>query len=208
MMRYILIILLPFVAVGCNLLELPAYVLFGQSSKSVKAQYKGLKGTKTAIIIATGLAADFEYPNARMNVALASAQAIGEHVKKVEFVDATEIDTFQEENIDWAAIPFSSIGSKFDVQRILYLDIYQFTLYEENSINLLRGRISAAVRVYEMDSPNPDQPAYRDEIIVLYPEGYPMALSDAAMQNVHFNTITIFADQLAKKFYNHKIPIK
>ena len=207
-MKFILLVLSGLFLGGCNLLELPAYVLFGQSHKSVKAEYRGLKGTTTAIIITTGPAVDFEYPYARTNVALAVAQAITENVKKVKFVDQDSIDIFQQENLDWASFPISRIGQKFGAQRVLYLDLYQFTMYEQSSINLLQGNATAALQIYEIDGPQPDRPAYRSEVAVQYPPNNPVAVSDAALLNIRINTIKLFADQLARKFYNHKVPLK
>ena len=208
MKKLFLIFLLGIFCGGCNLLELPLYAIFGKSSKNVKAEYRGLQGQKVAIVIATGPAVDFEYPYARMNVALASQQLITQDVRKVEFVDQEEIEKFQQENLDWASVPISDIAKKFGAQRVLYLDLYQFTMYEESSINLLRGQATAAVQVYETDQDNADQAAYRSEISVRYPENNPVAMSDAALQKVQFNTTRNFAEQLARKFYDHKLPIK
>ena len=46
MKRMALTLLLAFAAGGCNLLEWPMYVLFGQSQTKIKAEYTGLENRR------------------------------------------------------------------------------------------------------------------------------------------------------------------
>jgi len=147
---------------GCNILEWPLYVLFGKSTTKVKAEYTGLKNQRIAIIVATGPGINFEYPYARTNVALASAQIIGKHVKNAQFVEQDKIEAFQMENLSWATLPVETIARKFDATRILYLDLYHFTMHEENSVHLLRGRIRSSASVHEIGGD--DKAIYQTEI--------------------------------------------
>jgi len=192
---------------GCNYLTWPVYVLFGQSNKKVKAEYPGLKNQKTALIVATTPAVDFEYPYIRNDLALGITNVLSQHIKGIKFIPQEKIDAFISENLDWVSLPISQIAARFDAQRILYLDLYEFTLREPESVNLLRGRISAAVRVYEIDSPQPDQPVYQTELSNVYPESGPTFYSDTALMMVRQRTLPPFVDQLARKFYDHKIPV-
>ncbi len=191
---------------GCNILEWPLYVLFGQSTSKVKAEYTGLKNQRIAIIVATGPGINFEYPYARTNVALASAQVIGKYVKKAQFVNQDEIEAFQMENLSWATLPVETIGLKFDATRILYLDLYQFTMHEENSVHLLRGQIRASARVYEINGNR--KAVYQTEISVEWPKHGPRPMSEATLARLQMETIVKFAERLARKFYDHKASAK
>jgi hypothetical protein len=193
---------------GCNWFQLPLYAIFGQTHTNVKAEYTALAGKKIAIVIATGPSTNFDYPQARTNITLAIIQTITKHVKNVQFVDRAEIEKFQKENLDWGALSMGNIARRFGAQRVLYLDLYQFTMYEPNSINLLRGNIAAAMSVYEADSANPDRQAYHTNVEIVYPENQPVPLSGPAMKSVQYNAIVLFADQVARKFYDHKIKNK
>ena len=206
--RILTVLLAGLFAGGCNLFELPLYAIFGKSHTNVKAEYKGLTGKKIAIIIATGPSTNFDYPQARTNIALATIQTVSKHVKNVEFIDQALIEKFQKQNLDWVALSMGEIARRFGAQRVLYMDLYQFTMYEPNSINLLRGNIAAAMSVYETDSANRDRPAYRTDIEIVYPEHQPKPLSKSAMKSVQYYSIALFADQVARKFYNHKIKNK
>jgi len=191
---------------GCNIFEWPLFVLFGKSSSRVKAEYTGLKNQRIAIIVATGPGINFEYPYARTNVALASAQIIGKHVKKAQFVAQDKIEAFQMENLNWATLPVETIAQKFNATRILYLDLYHFTMHEENSVHLLRGNIRSTARVYEIDGDG--KAVYQTEIGVEWPEHGPRPMSEATMARLQMETIVKFAERLARKFHNHKITAK
>ena len=102
----------------------------------------------------------------------------------------------------------AEIAAKFDAQRILYLDLIQFASRETDSVNLLRGRIWAQVRVYEIDSADPEKVAYETEVQVIYPEQAPTPISDNARIAVRQGSINLFAQELARKFYTHKITIR
>ncbi|MBN1764546.1 MAG: hypothetical protein JW860_04750 [Sedimentisphaerales bacterium] len=196
-------------ATGCNLLEWPVYVLFGQKTEKVQAEYEGLAGGRpAAIIIATEPGVDFDYPEARTNIALALAAAIKSHVKDITFVDQQDVERFQMENLNWATLPMTDIAQKFSATRLIYLDLYQFTMQEENSLHLLRGNIRAALWIYEADGVSPNRPAYSTEITVLYPEHAPIPASQAAAQDVENKSIAEFAQKTALKFYDHKVALR
>ena len=191
---------------GCNLLEWPTYVLFGQHSQKVKAEYTGLAGKSTAIIISDSLGLDFEYPSARANLALAISELIKKNVKDASFVNYETINAYQQKHLDWAMMPMDRLSNEFNAERIMYLDLYEFNMTEENSVQLLRGRIRAAVRIYETDGEEimRNRPVFRSDVSVVWPEHGPMPTSDAAMQKIHIESIREFANKLSKKFYDHK----
>jgi hypothetical protein len=192
---------------GCNILAYPTYVLFGQSHKKVKAEYTGLENHSTVIFVVTNPAIDFEYPYTGLNISLATADQISRNVKNATFIDPETVDKYQREKIDWLSIPVSEIGRDFQADRVLYIDLVQFTMREEDSINLLRAHIAADIRVYEMDSESPNQHTYQTDLDILHPKMGPSLFSDTAHALIYQESISRFAEELAKKFYNHKIPV-
>jgi len=205
-MRILISLMLCFALGGCKALGYPLYVLFGMDQKKVKAEYKNLEGKKIGVFVVSRPGIDFEYPQAPMNVALACAYVIGQHVKDVSFVDQEKIQDFQMEDLNWLSMPSSQLGKKFGADRVIYIDMYEYSIYEENSVNLLRGRISADVRIFETDGG--DDPAYKTQITVRRPEKYPVAMSNSVIGGLQQQTMLAFAEELAKKFYDHKVKIQ
>ena len=208
MKKLILIIMLPFVAGGCGFLSYPFYVLFGRTEERVKAEYIGLKDQKIALIIFGQPGIDFEDPFARLDLALATEQAIIQNVKTTEFADQEEIQSFQRARLDWYSLPMSEIAAKFQVQRVLYLELIQFTIREIDTVNLLRGRIWAQLSVFEADSAQPDVPAYESEVEIVFPEQAPEPYSENAKFAIRRESIRLFALETARKFHDHKKKVK
>ncbi len=204
MRKYFSLFLVPFLLGSCNWLEFPAFVLFGKTHERVKAEYTDLKGKRVAIIIAGLPAIDFEDPYARMDIALLSAELIRQEVDEVQFVDQEKIERFQQENLDWISMPMRELGTHFGADRILYIELMQFTTVEPESINLVRGRIWSQVSIYEVDSLQPNVPAYETEIQVVYPEQGPQPMSDTTRMGARQQIIVQYAQELSRKFYNHK----
>ena len=161
---------------GCNILEYPLYVLFGNQTKKVKAEYTGFAEKNTAIMIMAGPDVEFEYPNATTDLALWVGHSIGENVKDVRFIDQEKIDDFMREDLDWYKLSMAEIGKELGADRVLYLDLIRYTMKEEHSVNLLRGNIEADVRVYEIGADS-DRAVYQTEVSALFPEHTPLPVS-------------------------------
>ena len=204
MIRIILLLIISVTIGGCNLLEYPLYVLLGQSHTKVKAEYTGLENQTVAVLIVGQSAIDFEEPYARMDLALATEQALTEYVKGVELADQEKIQNFQRSRFDWYGLPVSDIINQFQVQRLLYVELIQFTIREPESVNLLRGHIWAQLRVYEKESHTPDLPVFETEVEVIFPEQAPAPYSEAARFNIRQQSIALFALEVARKFHDHK----
>jgi len=208
MARFILTLATVMLLTGCNVLAFPSYVLFGGSTTKVKAEYPHLHNQKIAIIVSAGPGTDFEYPYGRTDVALATAQAIAKHVKDATFVEQEKVNAFQQATLDWITLAKPQIARQFNAQQLIWLDLIQFTTREESSVNLLRGRLTAAVRIYDINAENPHTPQYETEIAILIPSHGPMPASDLAQQQIYRQMIILFAEQLTQKFYTHKVPAK
>jgi len=193
---------------GCNILAFPAYVLFGKTEKTVEAEYTSLSGHKTAILVVGPAGIDFEYPYARADLSMATSSFIEQNVESVDFVEQESIDRFQYQHFDWYALPLPTVAHQLGADRLLYIELIQFSLVEPESVSLLRGRVLANVRIFEMESSEPAEASYKTEISVLFPETAPVPMSDTAQIAVRQRSIVLFADQLAKRFYRHKEPAK
>lgn len=208
MRRHILWIMLLTVSMcagGCNWFEYPLYVLFGDSKINIDAEYDGLAGKKIAVLVMTTPAVDFEHPYARLELTSIVSLALSERVKNATFVDVEEIDRFQREDLDWLSMGIDEIGKKFEVDRVVYLDVIQYTMIEENSVNLLRGRILAEVSVYEMEAAEANAAVYTGEVMVVHPDYAPVPVGGGARQQIELASIRLFAQELARKFTDHKI---
>ncbi len=192
-------------SVGCNLLAYPAYIIAGGGEKKVKAAYKGLNNQTIAILIAADPDVEARYPQSATAISLGISRFIGEHVENTRFIASDLIDAYKMKNLEWYTLPMGQVGRDLKADRILYLDLYQYDMYEPGSIQLLHGQIAATLKVYEINSNRPDSPVCKLPVQAEYPSGAPVAASDTALWSVTQKTTLLFADNVAKKFYDHKV---
>ncbi len=190
---------------GCNALQYPAYVLFGGSKVKVKAEYEGLTGQSTALMLISRPGIDFEFPLAKIELALAANSLLAAKIEGCTLVDQQKVDDIQQTNLDWMSMPFSQLGDKLQANRIVYVDLIQFTMNETDGSGLLRGRLVAAVSVYEIDGKSPDGPVYETEIAVTLPKYGPTFMNNGTLEKFYRMVIDKFALELARKFYDHKV---
>jgi hypothetical protein len=80
---------------------------------------------------------------------------------------------------------------------------------EPGSLNLYRGRINAQASLYKTSLDERKARLWRGKAIrVVYPEHDPTGLLRENDRSVRDKTEAIFADKLAKRFYDHKVPIE
>ncbi len=191
---------------GCNIMAYPAYVILGEHEIKVNAQYKGLEGKHTAIMISGHPGLAFEYPYIMSNLALASQKMISANVELCSFVNQNEIESFQRMNPQWIGLHMQQLGKQFDAQRIIYVEIVQLSMREEQSVNLLRGHLITDIKVYDLESGNQEEAVLETEVEAIFPERAPEFMSDSAEHRIKEKLVMLFADKLSKKFYDHKIP--
>lgn len=202
--KIILTILLLCTVGGCTILAHPTYILFGDHNPKVEAAYDGLAQKHVALIVAGDPGIDFEYPYLTTNLALMGAKHIGLQVEEVSFVEQEKLDMFMQRSSLWIGLDKDQIKKKFGVQRLIYVELVRLTLQEENSINLLRGRLIAEIKVYDLEESYYDQPVYESEIQIVIPEGAAVYASDSAEQKILQKLMVEFTIRFAWTFYEHR----
>lgn len=201
--QMILLIFLSSFVGGCNIVAYPTYVLFGDHNPTVQAEYEGLAQTHSVLLIVGQPGIDFEFPNVTTNLALMSASQISQNVEDAGFVEQEKIEAFQQQLSQWIGLDMEQIKTHFNAQRLIYIELVRLTLQEDNSVNLLRGRLIADVKVYDLEAAPNEQLVYETEIQIVVPEAAAVYQSDSAQQQIQQKLMAEFAIRLAWKFYDH-----
>lgn len=198
---------------GCsmNLFRHMAYVLTPAPIITVKAEYDGLDNQTVAILIYADQEILYVRNHADAQVAAFVAKAFEEargrgKLSGMKLVPVAKTAKYQERT-DWYNMEIVDVGRKFGAGRVVYIELEDYSRKEIGSPNLLRGRISAAVKVYEVTekgSPHPPKnPVYAARINQIWPEDSPVSATDHSLIWVEQGTLARFAKKVAKKFYTH-----
>ena len=201
---FLLLTLTGLTLVGCNALGYGTYVLVGNDNKKAKAIYEGLSDKKVLIILNTPPGLEYSFPQSRESIHLACQTILKQNIKNISFSDYDMVESFIMRELDWISMPISALAKKFDAQRVIYLDIYEFSIQDSNSIGIYQGKTKVEVKVYETDGQTPNTPVYNYYIDFKYPENHPVAASPDAKYRVLTGTLKQIAYQTCKRFFIHK----
>jgi hypothetical protein len=121
-------------------------------------------------------------------------------------VHPVEVARWQEANLEWPNMPLADIGKVFQADTVLYVELEHYTMYEERSSNLFRGRVRARIQVARPDAEH--NPVYETTVETVFPEEGPVGVVGTTERMVRAGTNLIFARDVARKFYSHKVEIR
>jgi hypothetical protein len=203
MVRCAAVLLLPLVACssGCHLLGL----LGPDEMKTVPAEYPYMAGKRVCIVVRAGMETLSIYPHVQLEVADHVRVQLEANVKGTTVVEPRKIVDLQRSDPDWEKMDPAALGKRFGADRVLECDLTQYTTREPESDYMYRGHISAALRVFDTEYPN-SQPTFQTQVQTVYPKDGPgkWGSDDRAIRRA---TMEIFAQDVAFKFYDHKVKV-
>jgi hypothetical protein len=191
-------------AVAAGLTGCRSLVLFWpEPTKTIRAEYPYLANKKVCVVVRGPDELLFEYPNVQWEVADHVRVALESNVRGVTVVDPKKVADFQRTDPAWETMDPAELGKKFGAERVLEIDLTQYTTREPESPHLYRGHISAAVRVYNPEYPN-SQHAYQADVKTAFPPEGPgqYGTNDRAIRAA---TMDAFGQDVAVKFYDHEV---
>ncbi len=188
--------------VGCRALAL----ILPEQTKTVAAEYPYLADKRVCLVVKAPDEMLFEYPNVQWEVADHVRVALEANVRGLTVVDPKKVADFQRNEPTWESMDPAALGKNFGADRVLEIDLTQYTTREPESPYLYRGHISAAVRVYNTDYPN-SQHAYQSDVRTTYPPDGPgqYGSNDRAIRGATMDT---FGQDTANKFFDRQVTVR
>jgi hypothetical protein len=173
------------------------------AGKKVEAQYKGLADKSIAIVVYTDQATTNEFPAAREEISSFIAAQIHENLPTARMLDYHEVMNWQDDTLNWFGLTEKEIGQHFSVDRVLYIELLDYSVSPNRGYGDLQGHLRANCKVYEMDN-KVNGAAWTDVIDTRYPKDHPLDASQASPEGVRSHTLKDFADELVSRFYDHQ----
>lgn len=198
--------LAPLLAGGCMALATPVLLWGEEPTRTVAAEYPYLADRKVCVVVRAELETLVEYPHVQFELADHVRAALEQHVPRIGVVEPRRVVDFQRQGADWERMDPAALGRRFGADRLVEIDLTQYTTREPESPYLYRGYIAAAVSVYNTDYPD-SAPAYTTTVRVVYPPESAGAYGTSDRE-VRRATMEAFAEELAGRFYERKVKVK
>lgn len=188
---------------GCRIFAAP-FLLFGEEpTEEVKAEWPHLPGKHIAVLIWADSNTRFEYPNVCLELAEHLRVAMEPHLVRASFVPVRDVVEYQRSNPDWDLEDPAALGARFRADRVLLVELTQYTTREPEATHLLRGSIASSIKVYDCGLPA-SEPLYRTTVETVFPEEGASTWGTNE-SDLRLSTMEAYSLKVARKFYDHKI---
>jgi hypothetical protein len=191
---------------GCRLIAAPFLMWGEEPTKEVPAEYPYLEGKKVCLLVWADTETLTEYPWVQLEISEHVAEAIKPNVRTVSFIPSDKVHELQRREPDWDRSDPAVLGARFGADRVLMVELTQYTTREPESPHLYRGRIAANLKVYHT-AYRKSAPAFKTSVETAYP---PDSVGQWGTDDVAIRKATMeaFALDVAGKFYDRRIKVK
>ncbi len=187
---------------GCSWLV--PLIFIGEHKEKVPAEFDKLNGQKTAVVVWADQETLFDYPHVRMELSMHISDKMWSAMKNVQLVDSRRIEDYIQKNVDTTIDP-ADVGREFDCDMVVYVELLDFQIRDREAPDFVRGRIDAAVSVYDLNADPDEARRYElDDVETIYPERQMMLFNDTNAIIVRKETYEKFAETVARKFHKYE----
>ena len=124
--------------------------------------------------------------------------------QKIKIIQPDKIRAWLDENKDWDKP--EEIGAAFKTTYVVYIDINEFSLFEEGSANLYRGRSESVVSVWKMDEDDGTaEKIFSMEKVSKFPQQQPVNSSEETLANFKARYLSRISDEIGRFFYSYEL---
>lgn len=202
-MLVLLVIAMP----GCEAGRFLAYAIAGDGEKTVhvKAQYTGLENQSFAVLVAADDYTSFTYPGASLAIARGLTANIATGVQGSRPMDPTQVIAFQKENPYWLTVPYDQIIQRLGVDRLVIVDLVEFSLREPGNSHVWQGQLVANVGVAEANANDGNRLVFSTTVKSRFPDNDSrVGVLNSSDKSIQLGLVANFSQQAANLFIDHE----
>jgi hypothetical protein len=121
----------------------------------------------------------------------------------VDVINPDRVRAWLDENKDWDKP--EEIGAAFNTTYVVYIDLNDFSLYEDGSATLYRGKAEAIVSVYKMDEDGTAERIFLEEIRSRFPLHQPKSASEESYNTFKARYLSRLSEEIGRLFYEYYV---
>jgi hypothetical protein len=207
-MRPFLISLLAFslllTASGCNYVVLLGYLIGGPPSiepdfDAVTTESLTAKDVVVAVICDAPKEVLYDFNKIDREVGKLVAYQLHKH--KIKTIRPDIVRDWMDRNPNWDRP--DEIAAGVNATHVIYIELSSFSVFEENSHELYRGRTEGMVTVYEIDEEGDGENIYDKELNSLWPLAAPRSTSEISQASFRTHYLNRLSDEIGRLFYEY-----
>jgi hypothetical protein len=169
----------------------------------VPAQYDGLEGQTSAVIVNADYATLVEHPAVVANITANVSARIKLYVKDASVLPPGQVLDWQYRTPQWRALPHGEIAKELGVARLVFIDLYEYRLNPVGNSYIWDGVAGANIGVVEADGLSPDEFAFTTNIVAKFPNKEGIGKESARREAIERGLLTLFIQKSSWLFYRH-----
>jgi hypothetical protein len=164
---------------GCSQFVLLSYILGGPPSiePDFDAQTgKGLDQPEITVAVIGYADTKLKIDNPKIDLEIASMVAYRLAANKINIVHPDTVHAWLDEHPDWEKA--EEVGKGLKADYVVEIELESFSLYEEHSASLFRGRAEGYVNVHEIDADGFGKRIYSKDLSFIFPTEVPRSTYD------------------------------
>ena len=187
---------------GCNYIVLLGYLVGGPPQlepifEKETGQSFTDRGVRVAVVCYADNELKYQYDSIDQLLAIRVAARLQQN--RIDVVHPEAVRLWLEENPDWDTP--DEVGSEFDATYVVYVDVSDFTLYEQDSHHLFRGRSEGIVSVYEMNADGEGRRIFTRCLTSVYPTLAPRSASDVSYDTFRTEYLWRLSEEIGRIFF-------
>jgi len=181
----------------------------GTSSKfsdktPLKPEYLGLANHSVAVVVIADDKTLYASPDAPRSLCQSVSSALVAALPGIRPTEPRQIEQFQRLNPYWETLPPGDLLQHLRVERLILIDVTNFSTHEPGNANVWQGTIVANVAVAEAEAKNPNNFVYRTNISAAYPEKSTLGVLNSDDQTIRLAMLQTFTRNLLARFVEPK----
>jgi hypothetical protein len=169
----------------------------------VLAKYRGLENKTVAVVVNADRGTLYDFPTVVPQVAFNIAMGIQQHVSGAKVMSYRESLAWCYKTPSWTTLPLGQVVDDLGVERVVYVDLYEFRLNPPGNRWLWEGMAGANIMILEKESLDPDAAAETYEMVVRFPDQKDLSRESAREADVQLGLVARFTQSVSKLFYDH-----
>ncbi|MFN0054576.1 MAG: hypothetical protein ACKV0T_20565 [Planctomycetales bacterium] len=188
---------------GCQAVLLFGYLIGGPPMIEPdfnKQTSEKLDGKNKTVLVMCYAPTELRWDNDAVDYELSKFVAHRLNANSIKVMDPDRVHAWLDKNKDWSKI--SEVGAEFQVDYIVHIDLKEYSLFEEHTHELYRGRSDAVVSVIKMNEDKKDGDSiYSKELKSRFPKTMGVSVYQYSYADFKQLYLATLADEVGMLFY-------
>ncbi len=172
----------------------------------VQAEYTGITGKSFAVVATGSRLMEADHPGLTARIIQRVNDRLILNANPSYAIPSGDLLTVLFNTPQWPALTRGQVADMLGVERLVVIEIIEYSLHEPGNPYLWDGVASVLVQVYESDSGMPDDPVYEKALRLTFPDARGFMRTDLPEAAVTSELSNRIVNRVSWLFYDHEEP--